>query len=93
MDVKTQLWQGIWSLIAIVWGIFAPVIVEKLHPYTEGVKKMFLVLFYCLISALIIIGVKTGFKVDWQSMADVMVIWTMLTAETKATWELFWNKK
>jgi hypothetical protein len=89
--------MGIWSLISIGWGIVAPLIIEKLHPLVEGTKKMLLVLVYCFLSAIIVIGVKTAFMVNegvlinWQSAADIMVIWVMLTAETKATWSLFWS--
>lgn len=93
MDVaKVQLWQGIWSVIAIVWGMFAPAIIEVLHPKAEGIKKMLLVFLYCIVSAVVVVGSKTGFQVNWQAFSDVMVLWTMLMGETKATWELFWQK-
>ena len=98
MSIKVQLWLGVWSLIAIVWGIFVPLIVEKLTPLATGVKKMCLVAFYCLISAVIVIGGKTAFQINnglpinWQSMADVATVWLMLVTETKITWEAFWRK-
>jgi hypothetical protein len=90
--VRVQLWMGIFTIISLVWGFFAPLIIEVLSPMADGIKKALLVALYCVISAIIVVGVKNGFQINWQSMTDIATLWLMLVAETKIVWEAFWRK-